>query len=117
MWPSSRAPAEHAITERQEAIPLAQRVCVRGPPCVVAGERREQNQQGRSRLMKVREQPVNDAKAVPWTNEQAGASARRAGNVAIIRARLEDPDHGGADRDHSPPGPPRAFDRVDGGTR
>src|ERR1700683_5409022 len=114
MMRPSRAPAEHAIAEREEPILTAQRVRVGGAPPVRTCERREQHEQRRARLMEVGHQAVDDCEAMPRTDEQLRAPTPGAGDIAVAGARLEDSDDGGADGDDSSAGTASALDRSDG---
>src|ERR1700693_4360405 len=67
--------------------------------------------------MKVREQAVDDAKAMPWADEEPGAAACGLWDVAIVGACLEHTDAGGAAGDDAPAGAARARDRLDGRPR
>src|ERR1700684_4561615 len=70
-----RAPAQHAVAEREEPILRVEGMRIRASPALITDKSRKEHEQRRARLVKVGEQPVDGAKAMSGMDEEA----RRAG--------------------------------------
>src|SRR6185437_5947043 len=94
----ARALEQHRIAVAHESVAMLDRVHVRASNRVMAAERAGQHQQRGSRQMEIRQQAIDDPKAITGRNEQR--SFRRAGmNVArVIGGRLDRPQARRADR-------------------
>src|ERR1700686_5765247 len=115
MRSSLRAPAEHAVTEREEPISRAERMRVGASPALVTDECGEQHEQRRTWLMKVGQQTVDRPKAMSRMDEKAGGTDSGAKRLGVARAGLEHTDDGGPDRDHAPTAALGLLDRRHGG--
>src|SRR5262245_59346138 len=104
-----RAVDQHRIAVAEEAIARADRMPVGGADLLHPCERRDEHEQRRLGEMEVRDEAIDDAKAIARRDEEIGLAAP-GGDVAVARGRLERSQARGPDRDHARPTLMRALD-------
>src|SRR5688572_32622955 len=75
----------HRVPIREEAILPLDGFAVRAHDEIVSGERGDQHDQRRTREMEIRDQVVDDPKAVAWPDEEPCVSVPRAEATGIVR--------------------------------
>src|SRR5262249_6004358 len=93
---------QHGVAVRIEPVAEGDGVPVGVEGEVDTAERGDEQEQGRSREVEVRDQPVDDPEAVAGMDEEISAAPARANTAALAGRPLERASRGGADGDDPP---------------
>src|SRR5207248_10986629 len=92
---------QRRIAVAEEAVPVPDRLPVRGEDPVGPRESAHQHEERRSRQVEIREETVHGAEPVAGSDEEVGGAGAFA-QAAALRRRFQGPERGRADRDDAP---------------